>query len=261
MIVDIAAQDIVEHQVVLPHVDTDNKDSVEVKVEDSGDGLDQDQEAAIYDMASENWGRLTSGPKHLSKKCNNKLRRRLLGLRSKILNGVEGNSVSFEKIGKAIESSDLAEDIMPFIVSSYVDGAKSAVGDIVDMGIPDGGFNGEQAERVMDLAVSYCNERHEELSAIVEDIGIVIAEDLRVGIKIGENGSELKDRIRKIFNVAIRKSSDLAELEVFDGFNSARVDMFGKLENRRIEYINENGERLEDGASVSGGCKLVVVAA
>ena len=262
----VPAQDVVEHEVVLPHAQSDEQKEApenELKVvpEEEDENLGEDQEAAIYQLASEDWGKLASGPSHLSKKCNNKLRRKFLGLRSKMLNSVNGDTVNFKDIEKIIESSDLEEDIMPFIVSSYVDGAKSAVGDIVKMGIPDGGFNGEKAEKVMDLAVLYCNKRHEELSLIVNDIGVILMQDLKIGMKMGENGSELKDRIRKIFNVAIRKCSDLAQEEVFAGFNSARIGMFSRLEGREIMYVDANGEEIKAEEERPGRLRLAVVAA
>lgn len=265
----VPAQDVVEHDVVLPSSDggeAGNKIAVEdkkpeAKPDDSTEDLGEDQEAAIFALASEDWDRLLSGPSHLSKKCNNKLRRNFLGLRAKVLNSVDVNQVDFDTIEKSLESSDLAEEVMPFLVSSYVDGAKSAVGEIVRMGIADGGFNGAHADSVMDLAVIHCNQRHEELSLIIKDIGIILVADIKLGIKMGENESELKDRIRKIFNVAIRKSSDLSRDEVFESFNSARVDIFKKLEGREIAYVDSSGARLKSSDEDVSKVRFAVVAA
>jgi len=227
----VPVQDVVDHEVIVPSGGYGSQ-SLEEKdpatKEDEGTSLEiEEKEAAqhIPQKLRNGFYRSFQSPSGLSERCNNRLRRKLLGLRSRVLSAINPEGIDFDGIDEAVSELDIAEEIMPFLLGAYVEGAKFG---IVEKGEEENSasLNGErESNYIIESAALYCEGRHDDLSVISNDIGMLVSQDLLDGLNCGEKTSDLKCRVRNIFNVAIRSAYELSGEEVFNSFETARSSL------------------------------------
>jgi len=180
----VPAQDIVDHEVVLPSGSDGKIGGI------GSDQIDNAKDTAPPTKASAtHWETLSTPVENLIDEASGRSRRALSKDRTRILSG---DSDGFD--GPA-----LIEKLMPYIVKSFVHGYKT-----VDL-------NQDEALR---LGAVYGNSRYEEIAAFT----IALSGLLRIDLTETD-----KDRVlRNLLNRIIRKINDLCTAEIYSAYNHAR---------------------------------------
>jgi len=231
----VPTQDILDHSVVLPS--TGEEAAPE---EESSEGVAE----AASGMGSVRWAATAAVAQKIEKKCTNKMRRLFLKQRSSVLRaagemGDNGVSKLLDSVD-SIDSGEFAEGIVPFVISSYSEGAIISSleknGETEDAASDAGKFIGE--------ATNYCANRYSSLVNLAEESKEIVRQELTIGSGMGEDQAELCVRIRKIFNIIISRARVLSRTEVFSAHNAARYMV--------LSASPEEGQRA---AWLSGNCK------
>ena len=218
-----------------------------------------------------------------------RIRRYLIEQRAAVLAALDGRSRSLERAPKkpkdpkdpkktpprsTIDDATSAlsppeaflERIRPILEEAARRGVKMTVDDLVNFGVIDTSAAEFQLSRpeINRIVSKYWDSRIDTLVSVNDTIRQQVNDTLVEGWAAGENLSDLKDRVREVFNASAARARTIARTEISNAVNGGRYDTLGQNGVKTIEWIAtldgharetheaRDGEVIDFGSTFSG---------
>lgn len=170
----------------------------------------------------------------------------------------------------AFEPEVLARIMGPAIRRAYTAGTERAVDELVDIGLASDAVAEAERGRLPKLADSYWDARSGRIIRVGDRIRAEVHDAVLSGYEAGENLSDIKDRVRDVFNgnMTEKRARQIARTEAHTATSNGR---FGLLQRQGIEehewlsardehvresHLRVDGDRVEVGTEFSNGLKF-----
>jgi HK97 family phage portal protein len=156
--------------------------------------------------------------------------------------------------------------IKPIIDAAAERGIRMSVNDLVNFGVIDTAASEFQLSRpeINRIVSQYYDSRIDVLVSVNDTIRSQVNSTLMEGWANGENLSDLKDRVRSVFNASASRARTIARTEVSNAVNGGRYQTLGDNGVKTIEWIatldghardshaERDGEVIDFGSTFSG---------
>lgn len=160
--------------------------------------------------------------------------------------------------------------IRPIIEAAAAKGVRLSVDDLVTFGVIDTAAADFQLSRpeINRIVTQYWDSRIDTLVSVNDTIRKQVNDSLMEGWAAGENLSDMKDRVRDVFNASAARARTIARTETSNAVNGGRFDTLGQNGVKTIEWIAtldghardsheaRDGEIIDFGSTFSGPGEL-----
>jgi len=160
--------------------------------------------------------------------------------------------------------------IRPIIEAAAAKGVRMSVDDLVNFGVIDTAAADFQLSRpeINRIVTDYWDSRIDTLVSVNDTIRKQVNDSLMEGWAAGENLSDMKDRVRDVFNASAARARTIARTETSNAVNGGRFDTLGQNGVKTIEWIatldghardtheERDGEIIDFGSTFSGPGEL-----
>lgn len=258
----VPTRDIVNHEVSIPGDDLSDNSDTGIGDDAAPEGNDAppvEEEEDEFGEAASMYPAMMHNITAINSRCENRVRRSLMSLRSDITASVTGSNLARDQM----INSKIIESFTESMGEAYVHGVKSLLNNSL--------FNNDLQtsnlatlrSEAKSLSEHYVKLRKGHILKVIEGIGESLDAFINEEKRSGTPDSEIQTAVKKKLNKITRRIHLLSSAEVFSAFNSARYVASRKLGTKSIRLMKKpsskcpvhkkNGERVKVGELLSSG--------
>lgn len=207
------------------------------------------------------WRTYTRAAQPLENKLQAKIRKELMRQRSLVLRALDANGRGLQRaptkrnIEDAVEAVDaeaLAATIKPGIIEAYELGGGAVLQESADLAIIDNTAVKLKKKLLPELASEFYDAQLGHVVAIGSTVKKAVNTQLLEGYSNGEDLSDLKDRVRRVFNAGTSRARTIARTEIGIAQNTGRFETMQAQGIEKHEWLSAGDEHVREDHQIDG---------